>query len=235
MMKRSFFILVSFGLMIAILAAGIGCSDEKDEKDEKKEGELPAYKIGDEWTYAQVYDGVDYTVTVEVVGTETINSEDCYVFDISYDPLLYEVYSTGKVWAAKSEPYFFAVKMQVEGTYLDMPSSQVIQASLEYPDGSPWPLEVGKEFKVTETTEHTALIAGETDTETETETTTWKVESKEDVTVSTGKFSCFVIKKYNEDGELLDTWWYSDEVENDVKNIDAITGDTGELESYSID
>lgn len=57
---------------------------------------------------------------------------------------------------------------------------------------------------------------------------------KVNVSVPAGNFNCFKIDIYNEDEELVDVWWYSDEVKFDVKTFDVDDEEIDELLTYSI-
>jgi hypothetical protein len=60
------------------------------------------------------------------------------------------------------------------------------------------------------------------------------VESREDITVEAGTFSCWKIIMY-EDGSILQTMWWSDEAKTMVKSTDADDNTLMELQSYSVD
>ena len=75
---------------------------------------------------------------------------------------------------------------------------------------------------------------GETETDSVTETTIFKVEKVEEITVDAGTFNCFRIVEYDEDGNKLNTYWHSDTVKQNVKEINHEDGSTVELKSYSL-
>ena len=227
-MKGGRFLVLAISMMVvAVLLSGVNCLGGTSE------GKVPVFKTGDQWLWAQVFEDTTFDMSVEITDTSVLDDEECYIMDMTFDPPLYETFDTMRLWMAVGEPFFSPLKIQMETTVLGEPYSVVTECSAEYPDEDPWPLEVGNEFTLVQTMTTTITISGETATETETETSVIKVEGKEDITVSAGEFTCFVIKDYNEENELLNTYWYSDEVKNDVKSIDAVEGENSELKSYS--
>jgi hypothetical protein len=60
------------------------------------------------------------------------------------------------------------------------------------------------------------------------------VESIEEITVAAGTFKCFKVVTYDDEGVKLETSWYSDKVKAKVKSILHESGDTRELQSYSV-
>ena len=223
------FVRLAIVMMIAMtLFSGMNCLGGTSA------GKVPGYKVGDQWVYTHIYSDESYTMTIEVTDKSTLDGEPCYILDCSFVPDLYELYDSMRFWASTSEPYFYPMKSELEADIQGEDYSFTTEHSVEYPDGDPWPLEVGKEFSAIETITITTVISGETETETETETVVYKVEDKEEVTVAAGEFTCFKIKQYSEDDELLRTWWYSDDVKSDVKSLDSVAGENSELQSYSL-
>ena len=62
----------------------------------------------------------------------------------------------------------------------------------------------------------------------------YKVDSKEDINVPAGTFSCWKIIMYNGDGNITGTMWYSDQVKSLVKQMDAAGNTMMELKSYTL-
>ena len=124
--------------------------------------------------------------------------------------------------------------MKMECNYKGSPISINTDISVEYINGLPWPLQVGKEFETVETSITTYSTSEETTTETEIISRHWEIVQKVNVSVPAGNLTCFKIDIYNEDEELVDVWWYSDEVESDVKTLDVDHGEIEELLTYFI-
>lgn len=228
-MKKAFIVLTVVVLLIAMMVAGAACAKEKEELPT---GELPTLEVGNEWVYKWVVEGVEYTVTIEVTGGDIVDGKDCHVTEWSFNPPLYGIVDSGTLKIDKAT--YFVLSGQSRGTMEGLPFSVVATSSYEFPEASYWPLEVGKEVKVIETSTTTTTAMGETETETAAETSTYKVEKIEEVTVSAGTFKCFKTVEYDETGKKLYTSWHSDKVKNDVKWIDHETGDIAELVSYSL-
>jgi hypothetical protein len=108
--------------------------------------------------------------------------------------------------------------------------------SYSYPGAASNLSDAGYEYEVTET------IVDATETESGgtleliseyTYVVEWK-EQVEEVTVPAGTFECERKLKYDTDGELMKTSWYSDKAKRIVKSIDHRTEETMELIWYSI-
>ncbi len=188
-------------------------------------GEAPTLAVGDTWTYSVAYEGDTNTMTqtVSAVGA------DSYTVDVTYD--------------ADLQRSAFGLDVAVGGIEITLskdnldPMEQVIQITAPisteatytyvytYP-AAKWPLAVGNEWSFKLTTK-TALG-------TDTFDRTVKVEAEEDVTVGAETFSCFKIVT-SEGGEVVKTEWFSEDVKNFVKVVDAATyaaEETWELTSY---
>ncbi len=222
-MKKTSIVLTGVVLLIAMMVAGAACDNEK--------GELPTLEVGDEWVHKWVVEGVEHTVTIEVTGEDIVDGKESYVTEASFYPPLYGAIDSATLKIAKAS--LLVLSVQMRGTMEGLSFSAVTTSSY-FMNGSPWPLEVGKEVTVTETSTTTTTVMGETETEKEAETTTHKVEKIEEVTVSAGTFKSFKIVEYDEAGKKIFTRWYSDKVKEDVKWIDHEDGTIGELISYSL-
>jgi hypothetical protein len=101
---------------------------------------------------------------------------------------------------------------------------------------APWasifPLEIGKEVETEKTT--TQYFDGEQMGDPVVSTEVFEVDSKEDVTVAAGTFSCWKLVMYDE-GDISQTMWWSDEVKSMVKSTDEDGNTLMELQSYSVE
>ena len=232
-MKKVLVVLLVFCLLVATSFLLPACVEEEGAL----EGQLPTIQVGDKWVFSYVMDETTYTVTEEVTGEETVEGRDCYVTDMSFDPVMSSthdgvVYTTTgmKYWGDKATG-LLGVKMETTTTG----NGQVITQSVTY-SYSPWtslfPLEVGKEVE----TERTTLnyYEGEQYGETEIATEKYAVVSKEDVTVTAGTFSCWKITYYDSALDATQTMWWSDEAKTPVKMTDADGKTIMELQSYSV-
>jgi hypothetical protein len=211
-------ILLSVAALLTAGMIGVGCS-------KAKEGQLPAYKVGDTWTYEEMMEGSYYTVTYEVTGEDEVDGMDCWTVKQTISP---EFMGMSSMTAKIDKANLFPLQGQGSGSMMGMPFSVAMDYSYQPSDASYYPLEIGEEVSVTETHATTATVAGQTgDPETETKTHVYKVEAKEEITVEAGTFTCFKIT----DGDA--TIWYSDKVKQDIKRIED-DGSTQELTSYSI-
>ena len=202
-----------------------------------KEGQLPTIKAGDRWVWSYAMEGATYTFAEEVTGEETIEGRDCYVIDMSLDPVMTTT-QNGTVYTTTSMKYWmdkatglYGVKHEYATTY----NGQAVTSSMIY-SYSPWaslfPLEIGKEVETERTTTH--YLEGEPYGDTEVDTVKHVVVSKEDVTVTAGTFSCWKITYYDTASDITQTMWWSDEAKMMVKSIDEYGNTMMELLSYSV-
>ena len=224
-MKRLSTALTIVALLTALVIASIACGAAK-------EGQLPVLKVGNQWVYKMVFQGIEYNLTIEMTGEDVVHGKDCYVTDLSLEPAFIGIVDS--ITTKIDKATYFPVKTQMTGTVMSLPFSSVVTFSYEFPGVSYWPLEVGKEIEVIESTTMTTTAMGETETATATKTSTYKVERIEEITVAAGRFKCFKIVEYDEAGKKLSTSWHSDKVKQDVKHIDHESGETMELKSYSL-
>lgn len=197
--------------------------------EERTKAELPTYNVGDEWVYRSTND-TTYTFHYKVTAEETIDNEDSYVIETSYDPPFLGINSGETKWMKKGTGD--TMKTQMSGIYTGFPYTRTQTYSYQYSGADKWPIEVGKEYSVTKTQTYT--ITPPYQTGTETKTSTVKVEKREDVTVPAGTFTCFKEVYYDENGNVWYTLWHSNNVKRYVKTINNVTGETTELVSYSI-
>ena len=204
---------------------------------EEEEGQLPTWEVGDEWVWSYAMDDTTATLTEEVTGEETVEGRDCYVLDMSFDPVMTHT-QDGVVSTITSMTYWgdkatglYGVKMETSGAYNG--TTFTMATTYSY---SPWtslfPLEIGKEVE----TEKTAInyYEGEPYGEPMVSTEKYTVVSKEDVTVTAGTFSCWKMTYYDSALDTTQTMWWSDEAKTMVKSTDEDGNTMMELQSYSV-
>ena len=231
-MKKVLGVLLVFCLLAATSLLLPACQEEG-----ALEGQLPTMQVGDQWVFSYVMGETTATLTEEITGEETVEGRDCYVTDMSFDPVMSSthdgvVYTTigMKYWGDKATG-LLGVKMEFTTTY----NGQVVTQSETYfynPWTSLFPLEVGKEVETEKTTIN--YFEGEQYGEPVVTTEKYTVVSKEDVTVTAGTFSCWKITYYDSALDTTQTMWWSDEAKTMVKMTDADGNTIMELESYSV-
>lgn len=216
--------------MLVLVASVIACDDDDDV--ESKTGQLPVLKVGDTWEYTNIEEGVSYAMTMEVTGEDEVEGTDLYVVKMTIDPPAEGMIDEAIAGFDKELllPIWMMMSGETEGTAFTAET----EATYEISSGSRWPLEVGKEIVITESTVTKITAGDETYTENETETKTYKVEAVEEITVEAGTFECFKTVEYDENGEKVSTMWHSDKVKTSIKEIDHETGETQELISHSV-
>ncbi len=221
---KRFSIALAVLVLLATLSVGILACDGGDED----KGQLPDIKVGDLWEYLNTIDGIEHHLTMEVIE----GADDLYTIKMTIDPPLEGMIDEAIAGFDKELllPLWTKMSGELEGDAFTVE----IEATYEITSGSRWPIEVGKELTITESTITNIKLGDETDTETESETKTHKVEALEEITVEAGTFECFRAVEYDEDGEKVSTKWHSDKVKATVKEIDHETGETQELASYSV-
>ena len=232
-MKKVLGVLLIFCLLAAVPFLLPACAGE----EEAPEGQLPTLRVGDQWVFSYVMDGTTATLTEEIIGEETVEGRDCYVLDMSFDPVMsgtqdnvvYTITSM-KYWVDKATG-LLGVKMESTTTYNGQSATSTETYSYN-PWTSPFPLEIGKEVETENTTIH--YYEGEQYGETEVTTEKYTVVSKEDVTVTAGTFSCWKITYYDSGLNTTQTMWLADEVKSLVKMTDADGKTIMELKSYSV-
>ncbi len=199
-----------------------------------KEGVLPTLSIGDKWVSKALFEGIEYEAILEVTSDDVVDGKDCYVMEGSIEPPMMGIISSVSMKVDKAT--MFPVRTQASGEVEGLPFIVAVSYSYEVPGTPYYPLELGKETQVIETTTTTTTMMGKTETATATNTFSFKVEKIEEITVPAGTFKCFKIVKYDETGTPVVTYWDSDRVKHyQVKSIDHQGGGVEEeLVSYSI-
>ena len=182
-----------------------------------QEGQLPTYQVGDRWVWSYAMEGGPRTLTEEIVDAETVEGRDCHVINMEFDPVM--SWTQGDMECAITSMTYWGDKATETYSY------------------SPWtslfPLEIGKEVEMEKTT--TQYSDGEQTGDALTGTEAYEMDSKEDVTVAAGTFSCWEITMYDDAGDVIQTMWWSDEVKSMVKSTDADGNTLMELQSYSVE
>ncbi|MFC1875329.1 hypothetical protein ACFLY3_04200 [Chloroflexota bacterium] len=199
-------------------------------------GRLPTCEVGDKWVWSYVMDEKTYTLTEEVIGEETVEGRDCYIIDMSFDPLLSYTHSeevstitSMKYWMDKATG-LYGIKMETSGNY-----DGTEFTSIETYSYNPWaplfPLEIGKEVETEKTT--TQYSNGDQVGEPVVTIEKYKLDSMDDVAVTAGTYSCWKIILYDGKDNITQTVWWSDKVKSMVKGTDAAGNTTMELQSFA--
>lgn len=222
--KKVFIILILVPVLIATMLSALSCGEKK--------AQLPEYKIGNQWIYKMEYKGLIHDVTIDITDTDVVDNKECYVAVWNYQPALEGVITNMSTWMDKAT--IFPTRAQMTGSMMGLPYSMIVNFSYVFHDQEWWPLEVGKEIRISETIDRTTKALGLENKETERKTSTYEVVRIEEITILAGTFKCFKIVEHDETGMKLSETWYSDDVKNDVKYIDYEEEYTIELKSYSL-
>jgi hypothetical protein len=188
-----------------------------------KEGQLPAFEVGDEWVWSHTTpEGMTQTFAQEVTGEETVEGRDCYVMEMLVDG------SSMKNWVDKAT-YIYSLKVESSGTSNGTTLTHTITYSYN-PLISLFPLEIGKEIETEQTIIH--YFDGSQTGDPLITAMKYTVVSKEDVTVVAGTFSCWKMIIY--EGNVTQNIWWSDKAKTMVKSMDADGNTVMELQSYSV-
>ena len=234
-MKRGVAILLVFALMVGVVVGGTAC----ESCQRLAEGQLPSYNVGDTWTWFYVDPGTqtEFDMTETVTGEETVDSRDCYVIDMSFDPTMSWTYDTTTCtvtsmtyWGDKATA-LYGVKMVTAYTCNGTPYTMTETYSYDT-WASLFPLEADKEVSM-QMTIHSYSDGIEMPGSPSTVTSEYVVVGKEDITVAAGSFSCWKIDMYQDD-VFAGSLWYSDAVRSMVKTVDATGATQMELISYSV-
>ena len=205
---------------------------------ELKPGRLPILHVGDWWITEFVSNETTYTMTQNVTG----EGPDYYITYSENDPPYQGMYNRTS-WVDKSTINPVTMEGTGEYTYDNTTISYTYNGTVfyTYKGGVLFPLIVGKELNETDTYIITSTMIIDdtpyTHESNDTDTYTVKVEASENVTVPAGTFACFKIDMWNAtSGELIYTYWYSDEAKTSIKYIDYTTTPEMivELKDYSV-
>ncbi len=231
-MRYTSIIIVAISLVAILLTVGIACGGDDSgtgASSDSGPGALPKLYKGDQWEYRAFYGDTEHHLTLTVT-----DAGKHYTLKMEIDPPLEGF--LGETTAKFDKNLLLPVSMEMSGKDPEMglPFTMESDVSYQISSGKRWPIAVGNEVTITETTEASMDIGGEPWNETETQTATYKVEAVESVTVEAGTFECFKIVKYDESGAKESTSWHSDKVKTHVKEIDHETGEVQELIDYSV-
>ena len=185
---------------------GVGCGGDSNGGDKNiaaDPGALPTLKTGDIWTQRGPIEGTEYELTSTVQGYQVVDGKDCYIVVASVNPPMYDVADEMTSYFDKAT--MFPVRINFSSELARSPFIVDTVYSFQFTGAALYPLAVGKEVPVVETSTTVTTVMGETETETETNSYTYKIESTEDVTVPAGTFTCFKIVKYDDNGVALET------------------------------
>jgi len=173
-----------------------------------------------------------FGVPLKVTAEDVINGKQCYVVQGSFNPPIGGVIKNISMEFDKANMYLLRARML--GEYQGFLFRQTSSHSYEFLGAPDYPLEVGKECRVTETETRITTMLGKTQKETKTTNYTYKVEGEEQITVPAGTFKCFKIVQYDDNGSALNTLWKSDgSKQYEVKRINHETGEVIELMSLN--
>jgi hypothetical protein len=198
---------------------------------------VPSHEVGDQWVWSYTMYGTTYTLTEELIGEERVEGRDCYVIDMSFDPLLTFAQLEGvstitgmKYWADKATA-ILEVKREMSGEYDEEAFTLTMISDYDHWD-SIFPLEVGKEVEMEQTI---TQYYGDTQSgEPVVSVQKYEVDGQEDVTVGAGTFSGWKVTIYDGEGTILQIIWWSDEANTIVKSTDGEGATIMELLSYSV-
>ncbi|KXA91033.1 hypothetical protein AKJ57_02660 [candidate division MSBL1 archaeon SCGC-AAA259A05] len=185
--------------------------DLSDSFKVKESGKVPTFQVGDHWTI-KLSDENNYEFSYEITGKDELDNRACYVANISIEPPLKGLVENARAWISRRT--MLPLRMQM-GIF-------TFTYSYKYPDENRWPLFVGKEYTVIRTERRPSG-------EKEKKAFTVSVEKRENVAVPAGTFSAFKVVERNENGNRVETRWYSKRAKMNVKTIDHESGEVQEL------
>jgi len=236
---------LAIGLVLLLLAgtlAAVGCANGQGGNG--KQADLPTLDVGNKWVYQWLTNTTQSTCTMEVTGEDTKDGKDCYVLDVSFapplspplTPLCEGCLSKGTQMLDKST----LLPLELKGTCTQGSTEYTVESTHTYSFDSPlWPLKQDKQVTVPSETDKTVVTTKAPGTEgsctdEDSGDRVYKIEAVEQVTVAAGTFECFRVVRYDGYGIKEYTYWYSATVKKEVKWTDHDTGDSAELESYSV-
>jgi hypothetical protein len=219
-------LLVTLLLSAVILITGCGSGDKE------KNAELPTLEVGDTWTVNGMSDDVEYQMVVKVTGEDMTDGKDAYVLEAMIDPPL-NATGISKMTGKVNKHTMEWIRQQASGEINGISFTMATSYSQKFSE-MPFPYSIGKSWEVTEEESNVFSSMGRSEKTTETNTYVYQVEKIEKVTVTAGTFECFKILKYDDDENVVDTYWYSGKVKQNVKELDNETNETIEMVSYSV-
>jgi len=196
----------------------------------KQEGLLPVFSISDKWVSKWNTGGVQYLVTSEITGEESIEGKNCWTMTTTFDPPY-----TGQVTSMVNN-YDKATLNIVKMDLFSITPGAFTTAVYQTTGDLLYPVAVGEECREVEFQTLTWGDASISQSQNSTTTTVTKVEKIENITVEAGTFKCFKMVKYDADGNVIQISWRSNETKmfqvkmEDMAEPDAVY----ELVSYSV-
>jgi hypothetical protein len=196
--------MVICGISIAIIA-GVALRLRLAEFKPSKEGLIPTLHVGDQWVFT-TSGGTNYIYTI--IGEEEVDGKSCYVLEkIVRNPPPFYSGRLERYWVDKNIWDPVGVYLKVV-RYVDNENFGW-STILEYPEGYPFPLKPGKEYKI---------IIRLKDDNISPLVLNVKIEEIEEISVPAGNYRSYkiVCSSYNTVESIV---WYSDEVKFKVKEI----------------
>ena len=225
--------LIQIVVALAVLMVVIGGAACSKPSPTATDGIKPVYDEGDCWVWKRMRAGNTFIEIDRIVGQETLQGHDSYILEVSYDPPYMGGVSSETRWYDKDTLY--CIQRHELGESDGTPYTIDINISYDFKGVSPWPLKVGKEFDMVESTFTTYTMEGEPQTTPRLRRLVVRVEELEEITIPAGTFNCLrvTVSQYG-DEEVLMTSWYSSEAKNYIKRIYHNIDETTEVVCYSL-
>lgn len=202
--------------------------DGTTERLTVNEGLHPKVKVGDVIISDSISNGIASKITESVLGDSVINGKECWLTEVTFDPLLAGIFSEGELCADKTT--FFPLKSILSGEGVEV----AIYSTYEFLSAEPiFPLRVGQVIIVRENDDITTTFSGPQINKKESSIKEYHVEDIESINTPAGNIKAFRINILDEEGVLIATIWEAPKVKlNIIKAIDYETGDTQSLKSF---
>ncbi len=228
----------SFLLSLILIIPFIACISNSDTSENTDT--LPDLIESDTWSHRFSIQGVESTMTYEVVGTGQEGDIDYYLVESKIDPPVSSVIDSFTIKLDKGTR--FILELETPEALSDSIYEMEITYTYEFIDCSYYPLVVGNECTVSETEKRLLTGTGKPEQSVPADTyitTTnefiYRVSGFEEITVPAGTFDCFRVDQYNQWGELIRTSWKSPQLKYlEVEGIDYPSGNVTELISFDI-
>ena len=231
-------LMYSFLVSLLLIVPFIACIDNSGTSENTDA--VPDLIESDTWTHRFSIQGVEHTMTYEVVGTGVEEDVAYYLVESEIDPPVSSVIDAYAIKLEKDSRFILELKTpkKLSGSIYEME----ITYTYEFIDCSYYPLVVGNECTVSETEKRllTGTVKNEQSVPVDTYITTtneftYRASNFEEITVPAGTFDCFKVDQYNQEGEMVRTSWKSPQVKYlEVKGIGYPSGNVTELISYDI-
>jgi len=181
-----------------------------------REGVLPILYQGDWWQYKVSALQDKSEVTYEVLGEGTFEGKVVYVVQ-SIGKTLPDPHDKGISLVDKE--ILYADFEERSGTVEGITVSWKVTVVDRQVQGTRWSLEVGKEWSVSWTENLVTKKGLVLSAEERKVSRNFKVEGIENVTVAAGDFRCFKVVERDGTGNIVGTYWYSDNVKREVRYV----------------